>query len=190
MAMRGVTAIELLVAVAVVGLLLAVAAPALSGLVERQHVRGAGDTLASDLRLARSELQRRGAAANPMVLSFGGNADMTCYTLHTALGAPGGAALPFVCDCTRTPGTVCMPLGVRQELKTVQMRRATGVALAASSGSAGALMFMPPNGEALPPDMRLVLQGTHGASLRLSPGVAGSVVQCSPEGTMAGVPPC
>ena len=188
--MRGVTTIELLVAALVLGLLLAVATPAITGMVERQHLRGVGDTLASDIRLARSELQRRGAAANPVVFSFGANGQMTCYTLHSAQAAPGGPALPFFCDCTRPPGTACLPAGVRNEIKTVQVRRATGVLLAASSGAAAPLSLAPPHGEVSPADFRIDLQGGHGAALRVLPSAAGAVHQCSPEGSMGGVPAC
>lgn len=188
--MRGVTLIEVLVGVLIIGLLLAAAAPAMQGLVERQHLRGVADTLASDIRLARSELQRRGAAANAMVLSFGANPQMTCYTLHTAVGAPGGVALPYICDCTRTPGTACLPLGVRQEIKTVQVLRATGVALAASSPSVGTLSMAPPVGELTPADLFIDVQGEHGAVLRALPNATGSVRQCAPGGAMGGVPAC
>jgi hypothetical protein len=110
---------------------------------------------------------------------------MTCYAITTVIG-PGGVN----CDCTRNPGGVCLPAGVRQEIKTVQVRRTTGVAMAASSPTTDLLSFRPPMGLLATADVRIDITSDHGLALRLRPNAAGAVQQCSPGGTVAGVPAC
>jgi prepilin-type N-terminal cleavage/methylation domain-containing protein len=83
----GITLIELLVALAVLAVLLAAAAPAFTGLVDRLQLRGAADALYSDLLLARLEALRRNV---PVGVAFGdGPAGAWCHAL-TDRGA---------CDC-------------------------------------------------------------------------------------------
>jgi type IV fimbrial biogenesis protein FimT len=182
---RGFTMVESLVVLAVLGVLLAVAAPSVSEMMERQHVRGVADNLSTDLRLARTEAVRRGGSANDVVVSFGANHLMTCYAITTVIG-PGGVN----CDCTRNPGGICLPAGVRQEIKTVQVRRATGVAMAASSPTTDLLTFRPPMGLLATANARIDITGDHGLALRLLPNAAGAVRQCSPGGSVWGVPAC
>ncbi|WP_304956838.1 GspH/FimT family pseudopilin [Xenophilus sp. Marseille-Q4582] len=57
---RGFTAIEVMVVVAILGLLAALAAPSFTALIERWRVRQAAEDLASTLTFARSEAIRRG----------------------------------------------------------------------------------------------------------------------------------
>lgn len=57
---RGFTAIEVMVVVAILGLLAALAAPSFTALMERWRVRQAAEDLASTLTYARSEAIRRG----------------------------------------------------------------------------------------------------------------------------------
>lgn len=57
---RGFTAIEVMVVVAILGLLAALAAPSFTALIERWRVRQAAEDLASTLTYARSEAIRRG----------------------------------------------------------------------------------------------------------------------------------
>ena len=59
---RGFTLIELTVTLAVVAILLGIGIPAVSGVMDRQNLKNAGETLASDLRLARSEAIAMGTA--------------------------------------------------------------------------------------------------------------------------------
>ncbi|EHR70437.1 prepilin-type N-terminal cleavage/methylation domain-containing protein [Burkholderiales bacterium JOSHI_001] len=182
---RGFTMVESLVVLAVLGVVLAMAAPSVGEMMERQHVRGIADGLSTDLRLARTEAIRRGGSANDVLVNFGSNNLMTCYAITTVIGG-GGAN----CDCTRNPGGVCLPAGVRQEIKTVQVRRATGVIMAASSPSTDMLSFQPPMGLLAPANARIDITSDHGLALRLLPNAAGAVQRCSPGGTVSGVPAC
>lgn len=58
---RGFTLIEAMVAVAVLGILMILAAPAMQKVVAKQRLRSASYDLVSDLTLARSEALKRGA---------------------------------------------------------------------------------------------------------------------------------
>lgn len=58
---RGFTTVELMVSVAVLGLLMLVTVPAFAGLVGRLRLTGAANELAADLQYARSESVRRRA---------------------------------------------------------------------------------------------------------------------------------
>lgn len=178
---RGVTIVELLTVLIVIGILAAVVGPSFRGMMVRQRVQGIHDQLLTDLQLARSELSARANATAPVqvVVTFGSNAQLTCYTIHTA-----GAA----CDCTGTPGAACAPGA--QEIRTVQLQRAQGVTLAASSASGTVVTFSPPQGTATPTDLTLTVQGVPNGQLRTEVGAVGRLSVCSPDGSMKGVPTC
>lgn len=180
-AARGLTIIELMIVVAVIGVLIAVVAPSMRGMMARQQVQGINAELVTDLQLARSEVTRRSGAGRSVGVTFGGNVQMTCYTIHT-IGA--GAN----CDCTRTPGQACLPLGVLDEIKTVQLKRASGVSLSASSAGGTALTFAPPQGFVTPTDLMVDVQGDASGRLRTTVNAAGRPTVCSPDSSIRGVP--
>jgi prepilin-type N-terminal cleavage/methylation domain-containing protein len=96
---RGLTIIEVMAVLLVLGVLITLVAPSMRGMIQRQHVQGVHDQIVTDLQLARSELAARPTS---IAVQFGGNASITCYTIHTV---DAGAA----CDCTRTPGQASRP---------------------------------------------------------------------------------
>lgn len=177
---RGLTIIEIMAVLLVLGVLITLVAPSMRGMIQRQHVQGVHDQIVTDLQLARSELTARPTS---IAVQFGGNASITCYTIHTV---DAGAA----CDCTRTPGQACLPAGVVQEIKTVQVPRAQGVSLAASSPSGTTVTFAPPQGVATPDDLVINVQGDAGGQLRTSVQSLRSPTVCSPGGSFRGVPAC
>lgn len=177
----GVTIVELIIVMAVIGILIAVVAPSMRGMMARQQVQGVNAELVTDLQLARSEVTRRSGGGTSIGVTFGGDAQMTCYTLHTISA---GAA----CDCTRTPGQACLPAGVLDEIKTVQVRRASGVALAASSAGGTALTFAPPQGFVAPSDLFVEVRGEASGRLRTSINASGRPTVCSPDNSIRGVP--
>jgi len=58
--LRGFTLVELLITVAIVGILLAIGVPAMQQFLAEQAAAGSADELANDLRLARAEALKRG----------------------------------------------------------------------------------------------------------------------------------
>lgn len=67
----GFTLIELMVTVAVVGILAVVGVPAMTGLINMNRISAANDNLTSALQLARSEAIRRGASVTICATSNG-----------------------------------------------------------------------------------------------------------------------
>lgn len=173
--------IELLIVLVVLGVLAAVVGPSFRGMMVRQRVQGVHDQLVTDLQLVRSELAARANATAPtdVAVTFGGNAALSCYTIHTA-----GAA----CDCTAAPGSACAPGA--QEIRTVQIQRAQGISLAASSTSGTVLRFQPPQGTITPTDLTVTVSGDPSGQLRTQLSVVGRPSVCSPDGSMKGVPTC
>jgi type IV fimbrial biogenesis protein FimT len=186
-AVRGFTLVELLVGVAVFVILASLAAPSMQRMIETQRVRGVGDELITDLQWARSEALRRGAGDSDVALAFGSNGELSCYSIHagnTVLGAD------VTCDCTRAPGSACAPGGVRTELKTVQVARATGVVMAASSASGTELRFQPPQGLPTPTSLQIEVAGSRGGRVRASTNGVGRPSLCSPAASVSGVQSC
>lgn len=182
----GLTLVELLTVLVVLGVLITLVAPTFRGMMQRQRVQGIQDQLITDLQLARSELAVRASASasSPEVaVAFGSDGAVTCYTIHT-VGA--GAT----CNCTLAVGQVCQPPNVLQEIRTVQLPRAAGITLAASSPSGASVTFSPPQGLATPPDLTINLTGDISGQVRTTVGDLGRPLVCSPDGSIRGVPQC
>jgi len=155
----GLTFFELMVVMVVVAILAAIAvSPPMRGMMARQQVEGMQAELLTDLRLARSEALQRSGDSMSVAVTFGANADVSCYTIHVV--TPG-----VVCDCTRAPGDVCLPAAPGQELKSMHYPRAAGFSVAASSPS---VVFAPPKGLASPDGLVIEVQGTLSGHLRRS----------------------
>lgn len=180
---RGMTVIELMVVLIVLGVLVSVViAPAIGGMIARHRVQGVHAELLGDLQLARSEQAQRNGSSTKVRVAFGGNADITCYTIHTVSGG-------MSCDCTRAPGDACALVAGTQEIKTMQFARAVGVSVAASSPSGARITFSPPQG--LASDSLVVdVQGSTRGQLRTSISVLGVSSVCSPDGSIPGVRTC
>ena len=196
---RGLTVIELMVVVALLGVLVALAAPSLRGMIAVQRVRGVNAELVTDLQYARSEAARRNRDVS---VGFQSDSTMTCYVAYVdvavapgaaATGAPIGAPAS-ACDCTLTP--VCS--GGRTEIKTVLLPLSDGVSLAVTSTdgpvvnfsrTSGSLMPAIP-GETPPNSFEVEVTGTPRGKLRTSVGTSGRPSVCSPDTSISGTPSC
>jgi Tfp pilus assembly protein FimT len=182
---RAMTIIEMTVVLIVVGVLVVLlVAPAMNGMVARHRVQGVNAELLGDLQLARSEQAQRNGTSTSVSVSFGANADMTCYTIHATVA--GG--LP--CDCTRAPNTTCAGVADAQEIKTMQFARAAGVSVAASSPAGTRITFAPPRGLATPDNLVIDVQNATSGQLRASINGLGVPSVCSPDGSIPGVRTC
>jgi len=97
---RGFTLVELMVTVAVIGLLLVLGVPTMRGVIENSRVRAAGESWQYGLTLARNEAVRRNARVQFVTSDDGWVVStMDGTALHTGSGKEGTAAL----EMTITP---------------------------------------------------------------------------------------
>jgi type IV fimbrial biogenesis protein FimT len=180
---HGLTIIEMTVVLIVVGVLVLIVAPSMRSMAARHRVQGVHTELLGDLQLARSEQAQRNGTSTSVSIAFGGNADVTCYTIHAVLTG-------VICDCTRGPGNACLPASPPAEIKTMQFNRADGVSVAASSPGGASITFAPPQGLATPDNLVIDVQDPLRGQLRTSINGLGVPRVCSPDGSIPGVGTC
>lgn len=183
---RGLTLIELMVTVGILGIVLAVATPSLADFMNKRRVRLVADELSTLMVYARSEAGLRNRRVN---VFFSSGNSQSCYTIaeFSALGR---------CDCSSTP--ICT--GGFLQLKTVSIPSLTGVSLAPAeqlryeTGRPGvegfALAFMVPSLQANPNNAMVEITGGRGYQLRMQLTPLGRPTLCSPNGSYSDVPRC
>ncbi|MBL8330162.1 MAG: GspH/FimT family pseudopilin [Rubrivivax sp.] len=176
----GFTLIEMLVAIALVVVLVALGAPSIRELLAVQRLQNVHAALVTDLQLARSEAVRMRQA---LIFEVDGDANASCYMVRTSISAGAGS-----CSCLRTPGSACT--GAFREVRTVQVARTTGISLTAASSAAAMATFEPDDGSSRPGDLRVDLVSDVRGALRVNVNAAGRVSSCSPDGSMKQVPRC
>lgn len=157
---RGFTLPELMLTLAIVGVLLTLALPSFGSMVSRHRLKAAAEQLAADLGELRLQAAQRGV---PLHLQVHAGAQW-CYALASAGG----------CDCRVVQGC---------QLKTVQSQDHPGVTLLegrdlrldGSPGLAGGIAL---------------LQGSDGAQLRVGLAPLGRPRICAPAGAVAGYAAC
>lgn len=97
---RGLTLIELMLAIAVLAVLATLALPALNTRLERQRLASAAETLSTDLSEARFEAARRGQA---LYVESNVGAKAWCWAVSTQPGCD--CALPQACQLHQVPST-------------------------------------------------------------------------------------
>lgn len=98
---RGMSLIELLIALTILGILMAISVPAFQGTVERRKLVGAAESLFAGLQYARSEAIKRNETVRFQV-STGAN---WCFGVHDVAGT--------VCDCN---ADACLVGGVSRNV--------------------------------------------------------------------------
>lgn len=134
----GFTLIELMVVIAIVGVILALAAPSMREMIEMRRLRAVNAQLMTDIQFARSEAVARRTSAR-MVFWNDSAYNHTCYTIFTAPSRLAGQR----CDCRLGEGAAC-PTG-SLELRTVSIPRSSSVTLNVPSGRSG-IAFEPSMG--------------------------------------------
>ena len=175
--LRGVTAIELMIVVAIAAILATLAAPSFQSLLDRQRVRSAASNLGVDIQYARSEAVRRNA---PVTVSFSAGSTPWCY------GIVDGAA---ACDCG-VAGSCNLKTSRGDDFANVSMALAggSGVTIDPRVGRVTAI----PGGDSGAATTAITFSSTTTASaqLRSCLNAMGRVQQCAPGGTHPGCSTC
>lgn len=161
----GFTLLEVLVSVAVSGVLAAAALPSLSEQVERQRMRGIGESLRSDLQVARTHAL---AQHRTVRVTFAQVASGTCYVVYQG---PANA-----CSCDAEGATQCKPGGTALSAQGVPSR--LGIQLSANVGT---MVFDGQSGTVTPTGT-LALQTRQGHQMRHIVSVTGRVRSCGDVG--------
>lgn len=145
---RGFTLLEMLVAVVVLGAILAISVPSFSRYIEGQRVKSVSSELLGDIQFARSEAVSRAKAVG-IKFEYPSGGDRTCYTVAVFDGPDCKALAPGVamstCSCLAGAGSACT-LGSWAEIKTVIVPRQLAVNLAVASGPSSVIAFDPTSG--------------------------------------------
>ena len=205
----GVTLIELMVVLAVLGVLIAVAAPSVRKLLDVQRLRGVSSQLTTNIQFVRAEAASRQEIAGISFRYILGS--QSCYTIHTC-GSTDAATLACRCDCTAAPGSRCAAPSSAQpdpprEIRTIVVPALLGVTVGPTSQTGvpfndARIMFDPatgglsaffPGGLVLPPPppdgsfvglTRLVAPAAATGTIRTEVNLAGRPRTCT------GVAPC
>lgn len=187
----GMTLVELLVGVAIVGVLLAVATPSLTNMMERRRVVATAGEVASFFAQARSESAiqegyRVHLHMEPVPASVGA---FSCLRLSTA-------AVTDVCGCDRPASQLCA-IGQGRLLREYVLPHASSVRFAVDETVArwGWSDYLVTFTRGAYPtdvsDIRIVVKGIKSnALLHVEFNNAGRVRTCSPDGSIGGFPAC
>lgn len=122
----GFTLIEMLVVVAIIGILAALAAPSMTRLLERGRLRGAAEQVASDLQLARTEAIKRN---QDVKVTFSSDTPSTSWCYGVRVGGD--------CNCAITDPTDATACQIDGVLKVTSSADFAGVSLAGSFVGSG-----------------------------------------------------
>ncbi len=142
---RALTLVELLVAIAIACVLVALAAPGFHNFILMQRLKGTHAQLVTDLQYARSEAISRGMVVNVRVQPAIG-ANPSCYIVFTDANrnySQLGASTS--CNCWPAEGSRCTVVGTA-EIRTVQVPASLGVGFSLPLGQTGAVGFDPVTG--------------------------------------------
>jgi prepilin-type N-terminal cleavage/methylation domain-containing protein len=182
---RGLTIVELMVVIAVLGVLVAISAPSMREIIVKQRLKSVNAELVTDLQFARSNAVARNQQIR---IEFKKTSAMSCYVVFV-FSYVGG------CDCTATPGSACSPtvaLGGPEEIRTIQVPTETDVQFVTVPSTAFAIMFQQDGMRAGAADFVIsTTRGSGGAGqLRTTLNATGRPSTCTPDSSVTGVPTC
>jgi type IV fimbrial biogenesis protein FimT len=171
-AARGWTLVEVLVVLALVGILAAVALPSFARMLVRRHLEGVAAQVGTDLQYLRSEAIARNAAVR---IRFVATAAGSCYVIHT--GAEQG------CTCDMAAAS-CQAGAIA--LRSAAFAAESPVQVQANVDS----MRVDPRHGTVSPTGTVRVVAADGGAVHHVVSVLGRVRTCSPGGQMPGVTPC
>lgn len=182
---QGFTLIELMVAVSVLAVLLALAAPSFADFFDKSRVRGAADSIVTLIATARGDAVKRG---RNVTLSMRGNASAWCMGANEA-ATPAlneAVATSTACDCTSS--SACFVDGSRRVVTSTEFAGVTASAVTMTFVVDGKLGNLTPLGTHA---VTLTSPaGRYQVQLNVSP--LGQTRACTPSGqlSISGFPPC
>lgn len=175
---KGLTLVELLVAVAILAVLLAVAVPAMNDWLMAQRVVSTTAQLVTDLNYARSETIKLNRSIR---VTFNSDASQSCYTVHTTGTVTGQ------CSCLRGANSACLnpttgaAIAGLTELKTVSVPTNSGVSIASTPVI---IQFDAPTGlVANATTLAANVSGGSARQLRAVTNATGRPASCAPSGS-------
>lgn len=174
---QGIGLVEVMVALAILGVLLGVAWPNLADMLARYRVEAVASELRANLAYARSEAGLRSAE---LWLWFARDDGQSCYTVAMSRGSLGD------CDCRRPAATACN--FQQTESKTVQVSRKTGVELIPLPGNK--MYFLVPQLTPNPANFAVLVQSQRVGKLLIAMNPLGRISTCTPDQSMPGVSSC
>jgi type IV fimbrial biogenesis protein FimT len=169
----GLTLIESLMALAVVGVLLGSVLPAFGTALERRHLEGAAAQLKTDIQYTRSQAV---AANEPLRMRFQQHATGSCYVVHNG---PAQA-----CSCLPDGSASCGSDG--QSYRSVGFAREGSVQL---QSNVNTILFSPHLGT-ITPAGTLRLTGREARTVQVVVNLMGRVRTCSPGASVTGYAAC
>lgn len=160
---RGLTLIELMIAIAILAVLVSLAVPSFSTYLQRQRLKTTAQILSVDLAEARFEAARRGQTLH---LVYQAGAEW-CYAIATTPG----------CDCH--VAQAC-------RLKGARAADARGVLLTEATNAT----FDPTGATVGPPSSAMLQTAGSGDRLRVDLSPLGRARICGPDGALGQVPGC
>ncbi|BAW80191.1 fimbrial protein pilin [Candidatus Nitrosoglobus terrae] len=166
----GFTLIEMMVTVAIAAILLAVAIPSFTQMMDKKRLEGAAESLYADLQLAQSEAIK---ANKTIKISFYTNSTVWCYGLTDNTAG---------CNCQALNS--CMIGGIQRTVSSDEFQNIT------ISSSLPTFSFSPPRGTAN--TSKIEFQSASNQTLQVKVSGFGRVKLCSPAGAgnLGGYPVC
>lgn len=178
----GLTLVEVMVVLAVLGILLAVAVPAFQDMLHRQRVQSVTTELVSDLALMKATSAQVRHQSLLAFMIFDLTPARNCYALLAMTNLDGHS-----CDCSKPPGSVCTA-GDRKdpEVKIVKLPDSTGIRFVTTPQST--IRFV--NGQRADFNYQILVEGTRPGRLRVDLSRGGMVHVCAPDGDFSGYKKC
>ena len=181
---RGLTLLELAIAMAVLAVLSALAVPSMSARLRAERLQSAAEMLAADIADARHEAARRGSALHVLPRTAGATTLSWCWAVAVAAG----------CDCAAAPSATSAssaeaapgagaPSATTCRLKSVPARDHPGVTLVQAEA-----VRLDPDGQATPALAAVFSAGERQLQVQVSR--FGRARVCDPLGTSPRQPRC
>jgi type IV fimbrial biogenesis protein FimT len=184
---RGLTMIELMITLVVLGVLAAIGAPSMYDFIMRKRVEGVADELLVDMRLMRSANMMIGSRGDTIV-RLRSNTSMTCYVVYV------GDATLGSCDCLTTPACTSLDplIPAPVEVKSVRLATADAVTVRPAAGSSPFLILRDLSGLPKPAGATIALEvsAPRGGTVKVATNATGQPTICSVSGHEGAYRPC